>query len=54
MLQAIIALYFATVLIGGAIALHRAVWRNLPLIGAVLAYRQERAGLQPKLSPARL
>ncbi|HEX8443324.1 MAG TPA: hypothetical protein VF631_06730 [Allosphingosinicella sp.] len=54
MLQAIIALYFLTVLIGGAVSLHRAVQRNLPLIGAALAYKPQPAARQASLEPAGL
>jgi hypothetical protein len=49
MLQAIIALYFLTVLIGGALVLRRAVQRNLPLIGAALFYDR-----RPSAPPSRL
>ncbi len=52
MLQAIIALYFLTVLIGGALVLRRAVQRNLPLIGAALANQPQPEAPRARLSPA--
>ena len=54
MLQAIIAIFFLTVLIGAAVGLYRAVQRNLPLIGAALAYKPQPATGQASFKPARL
>jgi hypothetical protein len=52
MLQAIIALFFLTVLIGGAVGLCRTVQRKLPLIGAALTFSPLPAGRQTSLRPA--
>jgi hypothetical protein len=54
MLQALIALYFLTVLIGAAVVTCRAVQRNLPLIGAALAYKRPQATPEAKLLPVRV
>jgi hypothetical protein len=42
-MQALLSLYFSTVLIGGAVLLCRAGLRELPRIGAALARREEQA-----------
>jgi hypothetical protein len=54
MLQVIISLLFLAALIGGAVGLCRTVQRNLPLIGAALAYKPQRAARQASLEPARI
>jgi hypothetical protein len=52
MLQAIIALFFLSTLIGGAVSLSRAVQRNVPLIGAALAHKPQPVVRQASLAPA--
>ena len=49
MMQALTALYFLTVLTGGAVLLGRSVQRNLPLIGAALAHKPQAAAARGRL-----
>lgn len=50
--QAFAGLYFLTVLTGSAVLLCRSVQRNLPLIGAALAYRPRDARCRTRLPQA--